>query len=500
MFDFPEVFMQALNLQIANNENAPELAKVQSKPYSVKKENRTSRPSFGDMIESMSRKKADPASRISEPENPEKISRTTESAESAREEKPSEVAAEKANARTEPKRQVKDQGEELAASEKSLPVEEQPVKVDFIQYEQIAQDVSAAPRIVDMQAVEDEYLLDDVQIDFLRSSAKTDSIDDLLANASEFIPFDNEDTLVASAQNLSLDDPEKFLDMVDVTDENRQASDSDISMMTAVMGGASQMQSATATAETIPSEKKDFFNIDVVDRKGDRNMTMKSFIEETFTVTDERTENSFVAELEKKGDSSMDMEKSFQENQSNSLDLAMTLTETAEKNILASDSQSAGATGSTFQQMLTQQIETSAPDFVKAGSIVLRDNNQGQINMILKPESLGNVKFNLHVSDNVITGQITVHSKEAFEAFRQNLDNLRQAFQDSGFENASLNLSLAENSSGSFQQSQQHQSSEKFLSERAYGNYVSSADSDDYASASPAAYDAGSDRQVSIVA
>ncbi len=498
MFDFPEVFMQALNLQIANSENAPELAKVQSKPYSVRKEIRTSRSSFGDMIESMSRKKPDLATRIPEPENPGKISRTAESAESIRDENPTEVSAERPRPRVEPKKMEKAQAEEFVASENVLPAEEQVAKVDFIQYEQIAAEASVAPRIVDMQAVEDEYFLDDIQIDFLRNSAKAESIDDLLANASEFVPFDSEETLVASAQNLSLDDPEKFLGMVDVTDENRQASDSDISMVTAAMGGAPQMQAAAA--ENVPSERKDFFNIEVVDRKGDRNMTMKSFIEETFTVTDERTENAFAAELEKESSTSMDMEKSFQENQSNSLDLAMTLTETAEKNILSSDSQSAGAAGSTFQQMLTQQIETSAPDFVKAGSIVLRDNNQGQINMILRPESLGNVKFNLHVSDNVITGQITVHSKEAFEAFRQNLDNLRQAFQDSGFENASLNLSLAENSSGSFQQSQQHQSSEKFLSERAYGNYVSSADSDDYASVAPAAYDAGSDRQVSIVA
>ena len=47
--------------------------------------------------------------------------------------------------------------------------------------------------------------------------------------------------------------------------------------------------------------------------------------------------------------------------------------------------------------MFNQQIETSVPEFVKAGRLVLRDNNSGSVNMILKPESLGNVKISLNV-------------------------------------------------------------------------------------------------------
>ena len=151
--------------------------------------------------------------------------------------------------------------------------------------------------------------------------------------------------------------------------------------------------------------------------------------------------------------------------------------------------------------MITQQVQVNVPDFVKAGNIVLRDNNQGSISMILKPESLGNVKINLQVTDNVITGQITVHSKEAFEAFKQNMDNLRQAFQDSGFDNASLNLSFADNSSsGAFAQGERQQSSEQFFGNQSYRSYAAGADSDDYAVSENASYDAGVESQVSIVA
>ena len=220
-----------------------------------------------------------------------------------------------------------------------------------------------------------------------------------------------------------------------------------------------------------------------------------SLFNEIFTVNDNRSVEEKVAQFK-----SMINEQA-ENNSDNNINLALTLNENAAQNILASNDQSAGAAGSTFQEMLTQQVQVNVPDFVKAGNIVLRDNNQGSINMILKPESLGNVKINLQVTDNVITGQITVHSKEAFEAFKQNMDNLRQAFQDSGFDNASLNLSFADNSSsGAFAQGERQQSSEQFFGNQSYRSYAAGADSDDYAVSENASYDAGVESQVSIVA
>ncbi len=146
-----------------------------------------------------------------------------------------------------------------------------------------------------------------------------------------------------------------------------------------------------------------------------------------------------------------------------------------QKNILSADSQSAGASSSNFQQMLSRQIQNNVPEFVKAGQVVLRDNNFGVINLELKPQALGNVKISLELSDKVIDGQITVATKEAFEAFRQNLDTLKQAFQDKGFENPSFALNLANgNSSGSFEQHAQQRSSEQFMANRTYGDYASS--------------------------
>lgn len=135
----------------------------------------------------------------------------------------------------------------------------------------------------------------------------------------------------------------------------------------------------------------------------------------------------------------------YNQNQQESVQLTMEMAARAgaEQNITSSSAQAAGAAGSDFQQMLSNSVQQNAADFVKAGSIVLRDNNQGTINLVLKPESLGNVKISLSLSDKTISGQILVASKEAYDAFRENIDSIKQAFAQSGFDTGSFDLSFA---------------------------------------------------------
>ena len=116
----------------------------------------------------------------------------------------------------------------------------------------------------------------------------------------------------------------------------------------------------------------------------------------------------------------------------------------AEQNITSSSAQTAGANGSTFQAMLSNAVQANAPEIVKMGNMVLKDNNSGSINLILKPESLGSVKISLSLSDKLVSGQITVASKEAMDAFRESIDSIRQAFTESGFETGSFDLSFSQ--------------------------------------------------------
>ena len=344
-----------------------------------------------------------------------------------------------------------------------------------------------------------EILPSSEQLAFLRSEdfSLENKTDDFSAENNFFLSLKEMQNLQA-AQNLSVDEPGKFLENIKPA-EHFSSSDEKLSLVslqsspdeTAVLQNSAELSQLGISLES-GEKKPDFFKLELSSSDGKGAKEVPSLFENIFTVTDERSVEQKIADFKS------EMKSDYSE-QDNSLNLSLSLSETAKQNILSSNNQTAGASGSTFQQMLSQQIQFNAPDFVRAGNIVLQDNNSGSINMILKPENLGNVKINLHLSDNVITGQITVNSKEAFDAFKQNLETLKQAFQNSGFENANLSLSYADTSSGSFAQGERQQSSEQFFSNKVYGDYASSAEISGAAS-SQAAYSADSDRKISVVA
>jgi flagellar protein FlbC len=209
--------------------------------------------------------------------------------------------------------------------------------------------------------------------------------------------------------------------------------------------------------------------------------------EARFTVYDQRTAPSSelpvqtVQEAPGKKGTDKELAAVRQQDQDTSARMTMDLVSHAEQNITASSGQTAAAAGSDFQSMLTSTVQQNAPEFVRAGTIVLKDNNQGTINLVLHPESLGNVKISLSLSDNVIAGQITVHSAEAYNAFRDSLDSIKQAFAQSGFDTAGFNLSFSGNGSGSFQDNGQNSGQRAevpFLAERTYGDYIATTGTD----------------------
>lgn len=104
-----------------------------------------------------------------------------------------------------------------------------------------------------------------------------------------------------------------------------------------------------------------------------------------------------------------------------------------------------GSREASFGAMLANQLQDNATEFVRTGSIVLRDGNMGTINLVLHPESLGKVKINLELNDKVVSAQIQVASEEAFQAFKDSIVSLKQAFAESGFDTGSFDLSWAGN-------------------------------------------------------
>lgn len=460
--------MQALSLQIVNPQ--------QERDVSVKKiptaKSEAKEPSFKEMVESASKK--DLADNSPSKEKVQKVSNASDEPDAnSVEEKPS----------TEVQNSSSAVFASFAVVQEPSVQAESSVNLDF--QTELSSD--------------SEILPSSEQLAFLRSEdfSLENKTDDFSAENNFFLSLKEMQNLQA-AQNLSVDEPGEFLENIKPAG-HFSSSDEKLSLVslqsspdeTAVLQNSAELSQLGISLES-GEKKPDFFKLELSSSDGKGAKEVPSLFENIFTVTDERSVEQKIADFKS------EMKSDYSE-QDNSLNLSLSLSETAKQNILSSNNQTAGASGSTFQQMLSQQIQFNAPDFVRAGNIVLQDNNSGSINMILKPENLGNVKINLHLSDNVITGQITVNSKEAFDAFKQNLETLKQAFQNSGFENANLSLSYADTSSGSFAQGERQQSSEQFFSNKVYGDYASSAEISGAAS-SQAAYSADSDRKISVVA
>lgn len=189
------------------------------------------------------------------------------------------------------------------------------------------------------------------------------------------------------------------------------------------------------------SEKNDF---DIEEAKFKKGKTFSLDKDGKITVNDLRTEET--EEKSQKSENRLEI-KNVKFDGKNSLEMDLNFPEqnlqNVSQNILSSSTQSASSASSNFQAMLQNQIQANADSFVRAGNIVLRNNDVGEIKLILHPESLGNVKIDLHLKDNTISGKIIVQTQEAFEAFKESAENLKQAFISSGFEASGFDLSFA---------------------------------------------------------
>lgn len=468
-------------------------SQVQTQKNQIKKQFPSSDVSFKDMVEESTAKNK--SSR--EISKSEKNDKSCEYARKARYETTSEVEqsenlyAETKNAEGE-ENLVENQVTDASAKESSEEIpgkilQEKPVK--NLTKENLSETAESDPVV---QSV--SFSIDNAQLEYLKTRESTENNGFSLDNIEEYTGVKTGEDIVLSAQTMSIEEPEKFLEVQDFAQENISASNIDFSAMENFEVPSNENKSSSGSTDK--KEDKSFFKLEVTSRDGSKTEA-KSMFDKIFTVSDERSIEQKIVDFSK------EVKISTTNDGESSLNLTMSLNDQANQNILSTNNQSAGAQGSAFQEMFNQQIETSVPEFVKAGRLVLRDNNSGSVNMILKPESLGNVKISLNVSDKVITGQITVNSKEAYEAFKENLENLKQAFQDSGFESASLNLSLANDNSGSsaFAQNERQEASNEFFSNKVYGNYTASAEDEDASLVGESrSYSSGDDSRFSVVA
>ncbi|MCR5724641.1 MAG: flagellar hook-length control protein FliK [Treponema sp.] len=288
---------------------------------------------------------------------------------------------------------------------------------------------------------------------------------------------------LSSAQTLSIDEPAAFLEALEKDPQSiKQLSELLLQKNAQLEGEAASSRSVNEGFDSVSGAdavsalglSADAHKKAAAGTKEARKDKKNAF---QLDVHDVRTKSAVSADSAKAGlriSDKKEFNAAYQRDAQQETQLTMELSSRVQQNITASDTQSASATGSTFQSMLSNTVQAHAPDFVRAGSVVLKDNNQGSINLILHPESLGNVKIHLSLSDKVITGQITVHSQEAYEAFRESIDTIKQAFAQSGFDTGSFDLNFASNNS--FAQSGnggEQNAPDSFRANATYGDFAS---------------------------
>lgn len=257
-----------------------------------------------------------------------------------------------------------------------------------------------------------------------------------------------------------------------------QIENSDLNLVEAVLasGNSAVNQPENKEIGTDNPRLSDFMeaeetgSLEGLDSKSEKKFFLDK--DKKIAVQDLRSENSAQKPDEKSGKSmksSTEISEIYR-NEKNNPQVTMDFAANAQQNIGSLNNQVASSTGSNFQAMLANQIQENAGEIVKAGNIVLKDNDVGSIKLILHPESLGNVKIDLQVNEKNISGKIIVATQEAFNAFKETAENLKQAFVQSGFESAGLELSLAnQNFAGNHSGENQNNPAAEFAMRKVYG-------------------------------
>ena len=280
----------------------------------------------------------------------------------------------------------------------------------------------------------------------LNSSEEVSKIDEMLKKTSKKLENKNLSLKETKEFDLSAIIQNSSNKKIKIDEEKEELLDDNLSTQ--------ELLNSILTGKTELTEKTDIQNISVLAQdvsaevtnefakaesvKTEKKQPVISVIDERTVTSEGKEQGNFVTSITQTGD--------------NSAQMSMNLAPNAQQNIQFDGIVNQAATQKTdFSSMLSSEIQNNAYEFVKAGSMVLKDNKSGTINLILHPDELGSVKIQLELSDKLIAGKIVVATKEAYEAFNSSLNSLKEAFNASGFESSNFDLSWSGQESSSNQ-------------------------------------------------
>ena len=280
----------------------------------------------------------------------------------------------------------------------------------------------------------------------LNSSEEVSKIDEMLKKTSKKLENKNLSLKETKEFDLSAIIQNSSNKKLKIDEEKKELLDDNLSTQ--------ELLNSILTGKTELTEKTDIQNISVLSQdvsvevtnefaktesvKTEKKQPVISVIDERTVTSEGKEQGNFVTSITQTGD--------------NSAQMSMNLAPNAQQNIQFDGIVNQAATQKTdFSSMLSSEIQNNAYEFVKAGSMVLKDNKSGTINLILHPDELGSVKIQLELSDKLIAGKIVVATKEAYEAFNSSLNSLKEAFNASGFESSNFDLSWSGKESSSNQ-------------------------------------------------